>query len=140
MRRLLKRLILLLCFACNTGSQIRSFILSSNQAVQIDRYPYYFRLMSEDEIKKKGITHLIKDGEKHRFLLHLELETKLGISLPQPIKYNYTGYDSINQRIIIRYYASNPQSRIIAGWQAQLVYQLPSLALEKIYISEVPLE
>lgn len=140
MHRLLKRLILLLCFACNTGSQIRSLILSSNQAVQIDRYPYYFRLMSEDEIKKREITRLIKDGEKHRFLLQHELETKLGISLPQPIKYNYTGYDSINQHIIIRYYASNPQSRIIVGWQAQLVYQLPSLVLEKIYVSEVPLE
>lgn len=140
MCRLFKRLILLLCFACNTGSQIRSFILSSNQAVQIDRYPYYFRLMSEDEIKKKGITHLIKDGEKNRFHLQHALETKLGISLPQSIKYNYTGYDSVNQRIIIRYYASHPQPHIIAGWQAQLVYQFPSLVLEKIYISEVPLE
>lgn len=131
---------LIFLYACHTGSQIRNFILSSEQSVRIGWYPYYFRLLSEREIKDKNITPLIREGEKHRPLLEQQLKKQLGVSLPEPIKYNYTGYDSINQRVIIRYFACNPEPRQIAGWQVQVVYKLPYLLLEDIYLGEVPLE
>lgn len=131
---------LIFLYACHPGSPIRNFILSSEQSVQIGRYPYYFRLLSEREIKDKNITPLIREGKKHRPLLEQQLKKQLGISLSKPIEYNYTGYDSINQRVIIRYFACNPEPRQIAGWQVQVVYKLPSLLLEDIYLSEVPLE
>ncbi len=140
MRFFVLKVILILLVNCNTGSQIRNFLSSSTPKIYVGRYPHYFRLMSDEEIEKRKIAPLIKDGLRHRLWLEQELKAKLGISLPTPIKYFYTGYDSVNQRIVIRYFAADPQPLLTAGWQLQLIYLYPALVLDEIYLDEIPLE
>jgi len=140
MRLFVSKAILILLVGCNTGSQIRNFLSSSNPEIHVGRYPHYFRLMSNEEIEKRKIGPLIKDGLRHRLWLEQELKARLGISLPTPIRYYYAGYDSVNQRIVIRYFAADPQPLLTAGWQIQLIYLYPALVLDEIYLDEIPLE
>jgi ferredoxin-NADP reductase len=52
----------------------------------------------------------------------------------------YVGHDSANSRVILRYFARDPDPVIFAGWQVQLVYALPRMRLVRAYVEQVPLE
>ncbi|MCX6841131.1 MAG: hypothetical protein NTX53_02440 [candidate division WOR-3 bacterium] len=52
----------------------------------------------------------------------------------------YVGYDSVKQRLVLRYFARAAIQNEIAGWQVQLAYSLPSLRPALAYVQTVPLE
>ncbi len=80
------------------------------------------------------------DIEAHEPVLRRLVRDRLDIKSPLEFQFMYVGHDSVNQRLIIRYFARAATAREIAGWQAQLVYSLPSLRPVHAYVQAVPLE
>jgi len=83
---------------------------------------------------------LCQDIEANEQILRQLVRTHISVKSPLEFHFSYAGYDSLNNRIILRYFAPNPQPEEIAGWQVQFVYRLPSYRLELAYVSAVPLE
>lgn len=132
--------LILALLSCHPYPRLKRLLSLPNSPVEIGHYPHYLRLFSAPEIQARRLDIIKSDAEKCKNDLKKLLETRFGIRDSTPLEYSYTGYDSINNRIVVRYFARCPMSAGIAGWQVQIVYKLPPLVAEKIYLVELPLE
>jgi hypothetical protein len=55
-------------------------------------------------------------------------------------RFMYVGEDSAGRRVILRYFGFAPKPFIIAGWQAQFVFDKVNRRLDAVHVAEVPLE
>jgi hypothetical protein len=55
-------------------------------------------------------------------------------------RFKFAVLDSQNNSLVLRYFARIPEHPLYAGYQIQMVFDVGSRKLKKIYTSEVPLE
>ena len=80
------------------------------------------------------------DVEAHEPVLRKLVRDHIEVKSPLEFQFMYVGHDSVNGRLILRYFARAAVQTEIAGWQAQIVYSLPSLLPVRAYVQAVPLE
>lgn len=103
-------------------------------------YPHYHQPLSPDHPLQPQISVLRQDIEANENLLRQLVRQRYDVKSPLEFRFSYAGLDSANSRLIIRYFAPDAQPHELAGWQVQLVYRLPKLTLDSIYVWAVPLE
>lgn len=55
-------------------------------------------------------------------------------------RFHFAGKDGENNRLILRYFAVIRNPFILAGYQVQFVFHLPSEKFAEIYVAQIPLE
>jgi len=80
------------------------------------------------------------DVEAHEPVLRRLVRDRISAKFPLEFQFMYVGHDSLNRRLILRYFSRAAIQGEIAGWQVQLVYALPSLQPMHAYVQAVPLE
>ncbi len=116
------------------------FIAADGPPVEVGRYRDLLRMLPVADPLTARAGPLRADIEAHEPVLRRLVRDRLDIKSPLEFQFMYVGHDSVNQRLIIRYFARAATAREIAGWQAQLVYSLPSLRPVHAYVQAVPLE
>lgn len=128
------------CLKCLPGSQIKRVLGTPSPPVTVGYYPHYHYPLPIGHRLHKRLLSLRQDIEANEQLLRQLVRERVAVKSPLEFHFSYAGYDSLNNRIILRYFAPNPQSEQIAGWQIQFVYRLPNHILERAYVWAVPLE
>jgi hypothetical protein len=119
---------------------VTRFIAADAPPVDVGRYPDFLRMLPADHPLVFKAGPLRADIEAHEQVLRKLVRDHLEVKSPLEFQFMYVGRDSVNHRLILRYFARAAVQREIAGWQAQLVYSLPSLRPLHAYVQAVPLE
>ena len=80
------------------------------------------------------------DAEAHENVLRKLTRDRLQIKQPLEFRYMFTGYDSLNNRAVLRFFARSVDQKEIAGWQLQLLYDGKTLRPIRAYVMPLPLE
>jgi hypothetical protein len=80
------------------------------------------------------------DVESREQILRKLVRERISVKSPLEFQFMYVGHDSLNRRLILRYFSRAADQGEFAGWQVQLVYSLPSLQPVHAYVQAVPLE
>jgi hypothetical protein len=131
------------CLRCSGDGESRSvtrFIAEDALPVEVGRYRDYLRMLPADDTLALRAGPLRADVEAHEQVLRKLVRDRLEVKSPLEFRFMYVGHDSVNRRLILRYFARAAVPNEIAGWQAQLVYSLPSLRPMHAYVQAVPLE
>ncbi|MGB9742638.1 MAG: hypothetical protein ACP5JB_00385 [candidate division WOR-3 bacterium] len=134
--------LIMLFLSCPANSGLTKSFSNANPPPPVipGYYPaYHYPLTPKHNLLNKT-TLLRRDIEAHEPWLRQLVRQHYAVKSPLEFSFSYAGIDSLNRRLIIRYFAPNPNPDEIAGWQVQFVYRLPRLILECIYIWAVPLE
>ena len=143
---LLSGLLLVACHQCirlhgvSTSQSVTRFAAADAPPVDSGRYPGPLRMLSPDHPLSVKAATLRADVESHEHVLRELVRKRISVKSPLEFQFMYVGQDSLNRRLILRYFSRNADQRELAGWQVQLVYSLPSLRPERAYVSAVPLE
>ena len=116
------------------------FIAEDAPPVEVGRYPDYLAVLPGDDPLAVKAASLRADVEAHEPVLRRLVREHLEVKSPLEFRFMYVGYDSVKQRLILRYFARAAVQNEIAGWQVQLEYSLPSLCPAHAYVQAVPLE
>lgn len=103
-------------------------------------YPYYHYQLPPDHPLQPRVPVLRQDIEANENLLRRLVRERYDVKSPLEFRFSYAGLDSVNSRLVIRYFAPDAQQHELAGWQVQFIYRLPKLALDSVYVWAVPLE
>ena len=143
---LMSALVLLACSHCirypgvGASQSVTRFISSDAPPVEVGRYRDFLRMLPTDDPLAVKAGPLRADIEAHEPVLRKLVRDRLEVKSPLEFHLMYVGRDSVNDRLILRYFARAAVQSEIAGWQAQLVYSLPSLLPVHAYVQAVPLE
>jgi hypothetical protein len=143
---LMSTLVLLGCSHClrysgvGASRSVTRFIAEDALPVEAGRYRDFLRMLPADHPLAVKAGPLRADVEAHEPVLRKLVRDHLAVKSPLEFQFMYVGYDSVNHRLILRYFARAAVQNEIAGWQAQLVYSLPSLRPMHAYVQAVPLE
>lgn len=80
------------------------------------------------------------DAECHEQVLRRLVRSRISAKSPLEFQFMYVAQDSLNSRLVLRYFARAWDQTEFAGWQVQLVYTLPALRPERAYVQTLPLE
>jgi hypothetical protein len=108
--------------------------------VDSGHYPGSVRILPAGHPLVVEAASLRTDAESHEHLLRKLVRSRIAVKSPLEFQFMYTGLDSVNNRLVLRYFARAAVPGEIAGWQALLVYSLPSLEPVHAYVQAVPLE
>jgi hypothetical protein len=97
-------------------------------------------MLSSDHPLSIRSAPLRADVESHEQVLRKLVRDRLPVKSPLEFQFMYVGHDSLNRRLILRYFSRADVPRELAGWQVQLVYSLPTLRPVHAYVQAVPLE
>ncbi|MGQ9707298.1 MAG: hypothetical protein ACUVUR_00270 [bacterium] len=127
-------------FCCPHRNQIKQFLSSAPPPVSIGYYPDYHYSLSPTHTYYEKIKDLREDIESNEPILRKLIREHIPVKSPLEFNFSYAGIDSVNHRLILRYFAPNLRSEEIAGWQVQIIYRLPGPILERAFVWSVPLE
>jgi len=119
---------------------VTRFTAEDAPPVEVGRYRDHLRMLPVDHPLAVKAGPLRADVEAHEPVLRRLVRDHLEVKFPLEFQFMYVGHDSVNRRLILRYFARAAIQKEIAGWQAQLVYSLPSLRPVHAYVQAVPLE
>lgn len=108
--------------------------------VDSGRYPDPFQILPHDDPLSTKSAPLQGDVEAHEQILRQLVRERISVKSPLEFQLMYVGQDSQNHKLILRYFSRAAVQTVLAGWQVQLVYALPSLRPEHAYVQAVPLE
>jgi hypothetical protein len=128
------------CRGLDARRSVTRFLAADAPSVDSGRYPAHLRILPTDHPLSLRAAPLRADVEAHEPVLRRLVRDHLAVKSPLEFQFMYVGHDSANQRLILRYFARAAVPKEIAGWQAQLVYTLPSLLPVHAYVQPVPLE
>jgi len=139
------RVLRLLCLAlvlvaCPNRSQVARLIQPGGPPVEVGHYPDYLVMLPGADPLARKAERLRPDIEGHESTLRRIVRDRIELKAPLEFRFMYAGHDSTHQRLIMRYFARDPNPSVFAGWQVQLVYALPSLRLVRAFVEAVPLE
>ena len=143
---LVSALVFICCHHClgvrgvDASRSVTRFIAAGAPPVDSGHYPGSVRMLSVDHPLSIKAAPLRADIESHEQVLRRLVRDRIALKSPLEFQFMYVGHDSVNQRLIVRYFARAAIQKEIAGWQAQLVYSLPSLRPVHAYVQTVPLE
>ncbi|MEO0086693.1 MAG: hypothetical protein ABIK77_00230 [candidate division WOR-3 bacterium] len=125
-------LILLFFFTCSVN-----YLKEAERKVVLNGYEDNFIVINEikNEKIKKWHCYFIKN------LNYLKQLCEKFFSIPEEsnFEFKFFAYDSLNKKYLMRYFAFKPNPIDIAGWQVIFIFNARG-DLDKVYISEVPLE
>lgn len=131
-------------YLCRNGldssRSVTRFFAADAPPVDSGPYPGPFNILSADNPLSAETTPLLTDVEAHAQVLPRLVRERISVKSPLEFRLMYVGQDSLNHRLILRYFSRAAIQTEIAGWQVQLVYSLPSLRPEHAYVQAVPLE
>lgn len=138
------RWLLLICLLTITGcphrSEVRRLASVNSPPVVVGHYPDYIEILYGNRRFESLISRLRSDAEANEQILRNIVRRHIELKSPLEFSFKYAAIDTSAGVLLLRYFAPHPEPILIAGWQAQLVYRLPSGRLEKVYVEEVPLE
>lgn len=125
-------LIFLFFLTCN-----RNYLGEAKKKVVLSHYEDYFIIINkvDNEKIKKWHNYFVRNPN------YLKEICQNFFSIPQEsnFEFKFFAYDSLNERYLMRYFAFKPNPIDIAGWQVIFIFDKKG-KLEKVYVSEVPLE
>jgi hypothetical protein len=122
------------------SQSVARFLAKDAPPVDSGHYPGSLRMLPVDDPLTVKAGPLRSDVEAHEQVLRKLVRGRLDVKSPLEFQFMYVGHDSVNHRLILRYFARAAVQKEIAGWQAQIVYSLPSLRPVHAYVQAVPLE
>ena len=125
---------------CPHRSQVEGLVRPGGPPVVVGHYPDYLVMLYGNDPLARRAERLRPDIESHESLIRQIARSRFDIRPPLEFMFMYVGHDSANSRLIMRYFARDPEPVVFAGWQVQLVYALPRLRLVRAYVEQVPLE
>jgi hypothetical protein len=131
------------CVRCNgvdASQSVTRFIGADAPPVDSGRYSGPLRMLSSDHPLSNRATPLRADVEAHENVVRKLVRHRIPVKSPLEFHFMYVGHDSVNNRLILRYFSRAAVQDEIAGWQVQLVYSLPHLRPEHAYVQAMPLE
>lgn len=105
--------------------------------IVLNSYNDYFVIVNK--IDNKRIKKWYNYFEKNKEGLKNLVPKKFPIPKESEFQFKFFAVDSLNKRYLIRYFAFQPDPIDIAGWQMIFIFKKNG-KLEKIFLSEVPLE
>jgi len=133
-------LAVLLGLACSAGS-IRTRVSAREFAlVQEGRYPGSVRIKNGDPELERLVKDWRAELEAEPGFMRQVAEKYFALPEPSPFHFMYVGEDSVQGRVLLRYFAYDPHPVIMAGWQILFVFDRQSRRLAEVFTSEVPLE
>jgi hypothetical protein len=143
---LLSALLLAGCNRClkppgvGASGSVTRFAAADAPPVDSGHYPGPLRMLSPDHPLSVKAASLRADAESHEQVLRKLVRDRISVKSPLEFQFMYAGQDSVNRRLVLRYFSRAAVQREVAGWQVQLVYALPSLRPVRAYVQAVPLE
>jgi hypothetical protein len=128
------------CGGVDASRSVTRFVAADAPPADSGRYPGPLRMLPSDHPLAVKAAALRADVESHEQILRKLVRERIPVKSPLEFQFMYSGEDSRNRRLILRYFARAAVQDEIAGWQVQLVYSLPSLRPEHAYVQAVPLE
>jgi hypothetical protein len=122
------------------SQSIARFTAAVPPPVDSGRYPGPLRILSPDHPLAAKAASLRADVECHEQILRQLVRDRISAKAPLEFRFMYVAQDSLNSRLVLRYFARAWDQTDFAGWQVQLVYTLPSLRPERAYVQTLPLE
>ena len=122
------------------SQSVTRFVAADAPPVDSGHYPFPLQMLSVNHPLALKAGPLRADVEGHEAALRRLMRNRISVKSPLEFQFMYVGHDSVNRRLILRYFARAALPKDIAGWQAQLVYSLPSLRPVHAYVQAVPLE
>ena len=128
------------CRGVSASQSVTRFAAADAPPVDSGRYPGSFQILPSGHPLSVKADSLRTDVEAHEQVLRKLVRERISVKSPLEFQFMYAGQDSLNSRLILRYFSRGADQRELAGWQVQLVYSLPSLRPEHAYVQAVPLE
>ena len=131
------------CLRCDGVGASRSvmrFLAADAPPVDSGRYPGPLKMVHSDHPLAVKAAPLRTDAEAHEQVLRRLVRDRISVKSPLEFQFMYVGHDSLNSRLVLRYFSRAAVQNELAGWQVQLVYALPSLRPVHAYVQAVPLE
>lgn len=132
--------IILSFVGCASRSEVDRFDRTASACVRLGRYERPVEMMNSRHPLYRRIDRLRHDVEQHENLLRSYVREQLDAKPPLEFHFSYAAFDSTANRLLLRYFAFHPNPTLVAGWQVQLVYQLPRTRLLQVYVEALPLE
>lgn len=130
----------LLIAGCFHRSDVRRLVEPGGPPVDVGHYAEHLVMLGAEHPLARKAERLRLDIEANEAVTRRVVRDHLELKSPLEFRFMYVGHDSVNQRLIMRYFAHHPDPTTIAGWQVQFVYALPALHLVRALVEEVPLE
>jgi len=108
--------------------------------VEVGHYPDYVEILYGEHRYGRQVATLRRDAETHEAVLRRLVRERIDLKAPLEFEFKYAALDSGRTRLILRYFARDPEPQLIAGWEVFLVYSLPRRRLISARVAEVPLE
>ncbi len=128
------------CRGVSSSQSVTRFTVADAPPVDSGRYPGPLRMLTSGDPLSARTGLLRTDVEAHESVLRAILRGRISVKSPLEFRFMYVARDSLNQRLILRYFSRAADQSELAGWQVQLVYSLPSLQPVHAYVEPVPLE
>jgi len=128
------------CHGISASQSVARFAAAGAPPVDSGRYPGPLQILPSDHPLLAGSAQLRADVEAHERILRQLLRDRISVRSPLEFRFMYAGRDSLNHKLVLRYFSRAADQREFAGWQVQLVYSLPSMRPEHAYVQAVPLE
>lgn len=132
--------LLALVVVCAARSQFERHDESGSPPVRVGHYEQPFDMINFNHRSHRSVKRLRSDVERHEAWLRRAVRDRLDANVPLEFRFMYAGYDSVNRRLLLRYFAPNPNPMEIAGWQVQLVYSGRCPRLREVWVEALPLE
>jgi hypothetical protein len=124
----------------DASRSVTRFTATDAPPVDSGRYPGPLRMLSPDHPLAVKAGPLRADAECHEQVLRKMVRDRISAKAPLEFHFMYVAQDSVNGRLVLRYFARAWDQTEFAGWQVQLVYRLPSPRPEHAYVEALPLE
>lgn len=138
------RCILAVCIlflvGCPYRSEVRRLTSPTPPPVAVGHHPDYVEILYGHRGLEPLINRLRRDAEANEQILRKVVREHIDLKSPLEFSFKYAAVDTAARILLLRYFAPHPEPVLIAGWQVQLIYCLPSGMLQKVYVEEVPLE
>jgi len=124
----------------NPQSPVTAFLSPNPPPTDSGRYKERFEILTAAHPVSTRMEPLRADAEAHENVLRRIARERLEIKSPLEFRFMFTGYDSLNNRAVLRFFARSADQTEIAGWQLQLLYDYRTLRPIHAYVMPLPLE
>ncbi len=128
------------CRGLNAYQSVTRFAAADAPPVDSGRYPGSLQILPSGHPLLASSAPLRADVEAHEQVLRQLVRGRISVKSPLEFRFMYAARDSLNRRLILRYFSRASDQGEFAGWQVQLIYSLPAMRPEHAYVQAVPLE
>jgi hypothetical protein len=124
----------------NPPSPVTAFLSPNPPPTDSGRYKGRFEILTAAHPVAVKMAPLRADAEAHENVMRKLLRDRFQVRQPLEFRYMFTGYDSLNNKAVLRFFARAADQKEIAGWQLQFIYDYKTLRPIHAYVMPLPLE